>query len=49
MTNKRNNIKISRKTADRLRKFGIMGSTYDSILNDLMDHADFCDMYWNSK
>lgn len=40
-------IEISRKTIDRLKKFGIMGSTYDSILNDLMDHADGSDSFWN--
>ena len=41
------NVKISQKTANKLRKFGIMGSTYDSILNDLMDHADSSDEWWN--
>ena len=47
MKNKRNNIEVSRKTANRLRKFGIMGSTYDSILNDLMNHTDSNDSFWN--
>lgn len=40
-------IVVDKKTANRLKKFGIMGSTYDSILNDLMDHADQCDSFWN--
>ncbi|WP_179371555.1 hypothetical protein [Nitrosopumilus ureiphilus] len=42
-------ILISQKTIDRLREFGIMGSTYDSILNELMDHADVCDLWWNRE
>lgn len=40
---------ISRKTFDRLKKFGIKDSTWDSILNDLMDHADACDDWWNRE
>ena len=42
-------IAVNQKTADRLKRFGIMGSTYDSILNDLMDHADVCDSWWNRE
>ncbi|NIP61712.1 MAG: hypothetical protein GWN01_13535 [Nitrosopumilaceae archaeon] len=42
-------IEISQETENRLRKFGIMGSTHDSILNDLMDHNDVCDGWWNRK
>ncbi len=40
-------IEISRKTNSRLKKFGIMKSNYNSILNDLMDHADVSDSFWN--
>ena len=33
-------IRIDIRTLYRLKKFGSMDSTYDSVLNDLMDHAD---------
>jgi len=42
-------ITVSKKTADRLKEFGDMGSTYDSVLNDLMDHVNTCDLWWNRK
>lgn len=42
-------IAVKKNTANRLEKFGIMGSTYDSILKDLMDHADQCDSFWNKN
>jgi hypothetical protein len=44
-----NKILISQETIDRLKKFGIMGSTFDSILNELMDHVDVCDLWWNRE
>jgi hypothetical protein len=40
-------IAVTKNTANRLKRFGIMGSTYDSILKELMDHADQCDSFWN--
>ena len=42
-------ITLSIENAERLKRFGVMGSTHDSILKDLMDHADVCDSWWNRK
>lgn len=47
MNNRR--ILISQETFDRLKKFGIIGSNFDSILNELMDHTDVCDLWWNRE
>jgi len=43
------NISIKKKTKDRLAKFGIKTSTWDSILNELMNHADKCDRFWEVR
>lgn len=39
-------IVVNKKTANRLKRFGIMGSTYDSVLKDMMDHADQSGSFW---
>ena len=49
LSDNKKRITVCRKTADRLKGFGVMGSTYDSILNDMMDHADACDSWWNRE
>lgn len=40
-------IKISEETKNRLAKFGNKLSSWDSILDKLMNHAEKCDVYWN--
>jgi len=42
-------IHIKNKTKVRLAKFGNLLSSWDSILNDLMDHIEKCDKYWSEK
>lgn len=42
-------IEICHKTKNELKKYGIKDSTYDKIINDLLAHAETCDIYWNSK
>ena len=46
---KRETIKIEHNTKKRLKKLGIKGSTYDFIINELIDHAQSCDQYWVDK
>lgn len=47
MDDNKTRIIVCKKTADRLKELGNMDSTYDSILNDMMDHVDYCDSWWN--
>lgn len=49
MSDNTTRITVCKKTADRLKRFGIKDSTYDSIINDMMDHVDECDSWWNRK
>ena len=43
------NIKIKKTTKTRLEKFGKLSSTHDSLLNEMLDHLDICDPWWNKK
>ena len=42
-------IKVNKSTKDKLSKLGTVASTYDSVLNELIDHATKCDHYWEDK
>ncbi|MCH7560567.1 MAG: hypothetical protein IIC67_04215 [Thaumarchaeota archaeon] len=42
-------IAVNHKTADRLKRYGIRDSTYDSILNNLMDHIDLCNAWYGKE
>lgn len=42
-------IKIKRQTKFRLARFGNLLSSWDSILDELMDHVEKCDKYWSEK
>ena len=42
-------ISITRKTKNRLEKFGIKSSTWDSIIIELMNHVKKCDKFWVDK
>jgi hypothetical protein len=42
-------IKITKIVKQRLSKYGVKGSTWDSILNDLMNHAEKCDRFWEDR
>ena len=35
-------IQVQNKTKQRLAKYGTFSSTYDSILNTILDHIDTC-------
>ena len=42
-------ITINKETEEKLEKLGSMNSTFDSVLNDLLDHVDTCDRWWNKR
>lgn len=42
-------IKIKEKTKLRLVNYGHFLSSWDIVLNELMDHVDNCDKYWSEK
>ncbi len=42
-------IAIKVETKKRIREFGIKNSTYDEIINDVLDHAEHCDRWWENK
>jgi len=40
-------VKLKKETRDRLARFGKLSSSYDILINDILDHLDKCDQYWN--
>lgn len=42
-------IDIQNSTKERLAGYGNLGSTWDSILDELLDHVEKCDTYWSNK
>ena len=42
-------VQITKETRLKLGKLGTLSSTYDSIINGLVEHAYHCDRYWNDK
>ena len=47
--NAMSSIKIQESTKERLNKLGDLSSTYDSVINNLIDHTDECDKFWENK
>ena len=42
-------ITIRKDTKDRLAKFGHINSSWDSVLNDVLNHLDHCDVFWSDR
>jgi hypothetical protein len=42
-------IQISEKTKKQLAKIGTKSSTWNAIINDLMNHALGCDRFWEDR
>lgn len=42
-------LTIDKSTKIRLAKFGFKNSTWVDILNDLMNHAENCDKFWENR
>lgn len=42
-------VSITKKTRDRMKKYGFLNSTYDSVINDLIDHVEKCQDWWRDR
>ena len=42
-------VQITKETRLKLAKLGTLSSTYDSVINDLIDHAEKCQIFWNEE
>lgn len=38
-------IVIKKSTKERLSKLGTLSGTYDSVINDILDHLEKCEQY----
>ena len=42
-------ISIKEKTKKRLANMGNIGTTYDVMINKVLDHLEICDKWWCEK
>ncbi|WP_179365738.1 hypothetical protein [Nitrosarchaeum sp. AC2] len=42
-------IQIKQSTKEKLSSFGTLAETYDSVINDLIDHALRCQLFNKEK
>jgi len=42
-------IQISTETRLKLANLGTLASTYDSVINDMIEHCTKCDQWWENK
>jgi len=42
-------VQISKQTRLKLAKLGTIASTYDSLINELVNHVTKCDRFWEMK
>lgn len=42
-------IGIKKATRERLAKHGNLTSSWDSLLNEILNHLEFCDKYWSDR
>jgi len=42
-------IQVSTGTRKELQEIGIMGSSYESIIQKLLRHVDSCQIWWEEK
>lgn len=42
-------IKLKKETKTRLSKFGSLSSSYDLLVNEILDHLDKCNIFWNER
>ena len=42
-------IQIKKTTKNRLSRHGNLGSTYEAVVIQLLDHAEKCDAWWVNK
>ena len=42
-------IPLEKNTKSRLEKLGNLSSTYDSVVNEVLDHIKSCDTFWGKR
>ncbi len=42
-------IRVSKKIRDELKKIGRKSDSYDSVVADLINHANECDYFWGER
>ena len=42
-------ISIKKRLLQRLEKIGNMNSTYSNVIEDILNHCDSCDQFWEDK
>ncbi len=42
-------LNLKEHTKTRLTKLGNLGSTFDSVVNEILDHVESCDKFWSDK
>lgn len=42
-------IEIRKQTMLKLAKYGDITSTWDSVINEILDHIETCDKWWANK
>ena len=45
----KSSIVIKKSTKERLAKLGSLTSTWDVLLNNLLDHLEHCDRFWEDR
>ncbi len=42
-------INLTEDTKERLSNYGRITSTWDSVLNEILDHIERCDRFWSEQ
>lgn len=42
-------IELKNKTKRRLLTFGKKGQSFDLLINEILDHVDSCDRWWEDR
>lgn len=42
-------VKLKKETKNRLARFGTLSSSYDILINEILDHLEKCDRYWQER
>lgn len=48
-SNKKVTIWLEKKTKLRLARFGNLLSSWENVINELLDHVEKCDKYWGER
>jgi len=42
-------IKLQKETKSRLERFGSISMSHDTLINEILDHLDKCNIFWNER